>query len=982
MIDEAEINKTLKSVPSSFALEHIVSKKAKKDVESIISKLKKEEEDAVFDLDEEYIRDYNLISYLYWSLGERNRALEYNAKALGKDKINLIAAANQTRFYLSLNEPAQLQNAYTNLVTVKKQNNYETILLSGQAEIAYNYTRLGFRQYEKAVKEFQNILEKAQLIDDIDQSVIFLWKFGLGLTFRRLSHTGNIGNEFQAAAADERLKDAVRIFVEIIESDWMSQRCKALAYVQLADSFFNVKLAKKKYRDYFPEKYCKLEEDDFYQKAESICPKEPYILERYGKYLRTQRSLEEAEDRLRKSISIRPTSTAHHHLALTLKFKLYKQYNLPPYCKKPFNRQFSEMAPCQKESHVRNLFPDDSKQRGSASSEQVVQKQEGIQFMDASTPFDSGVHSLTSSIETRFGAACKRERKQTEHDSKAKYSASSVEVKKKEGVQQMDDSTPFDSGICNLTSSVESRVGAVGGAERKQTETADPPFQEDVANNSLSTSLKHMSLAENANIKQGDGYSKMASKDAKHTGLVPEEKDDSYDKLQTANVRSGPKGSINPAMRNWRNMIKSPTKVPFLSEKDTRPVLYQLNKAIELTNNRAAKYDKGLILRSRKDFDGAIAVFKTLMDEETSLMYLANAYEQCAFCLQDKLLTISYNEKAKKDIVYDQKSFLMKAIAVSAKLAGGIPNVTEVWASGTTLKTILLGEAKTKGNLKDLAMLSERLRENSSAIAYYEEIMSMDESEQKNPTLLMKIAENQMHDKNYIEAISFLEIVSMLPEGKEYIDQNVYKKALIEAGFESVKSKQDIQIGSKYLKSAINPAVWSNVLKSNATDDSEPHVENEDDRYDIFILNNESDTDSLVGALEITNFLKKDCQLNATMNLQDMVCGTLELSSLFSVIDRSNNMIIFVDSSCRENKIYQYCVEHIIRRNINMMLVLEAENVELPGILASFKSKIPSLVYEATETNKEQRLDLMKSMFYKLSGYPTPDCKTLYERLA
>ena len=61
-----EIVESLKNIPCSFNLSTVVAKKTKSSLEVIIEKRLKEDEICIYDTEEEIIRDYNLLSYLFW----------------------------------------------------------------------------------------------------------------------------------------------------------------------------------------------------------------------------------------------------------------------------------------------------------------------------------------------------------------------------------------------------------------------------------------------------------------------------------------------------------------------------------------------------------------------------------------------------------------------------------------------------------------------------------------------------------------------------------------------------------------------------------------------------------------------------------------------------------------------------------------------------------------------------------------------------
>ena len=354
MMDGDEIAALLQDIPCSFSLSATVAKKSKSALEAIIAKLLKEDDMCIYDMEEEVIRDYNLLSYLYWCTGNTKKAFEFNTKVLERNPYNITAAVNKIWFYLALHSPYEAKTALEHFHTLKENRNFDSICLTGEAEIAYAYTRLGFRHYETAVDEFNKVLSKATKRQDVDKNSVYLWKAGLGLTLRRLSHTGNVGNSSEMQKTRQRLREAVDVFVELIESDWESDRNKAFSYVQLAQVAETVEWDKLMPDEFFPIKYRGWDIETFYHMAERHCKGDAYTLERYGKFLRQKYKIDEAETKLRASIAVMPTSTAHHHLALVLKTKLNKDLNKTRH--RPFSRSYTRPRTAEFQRYTREDY--------------------------------------------------------------------------------------------------------------------------------------------------------------------------------------------------------------------------------------------------------------------------------------------------------------------------------------------------------------------------------------------------------------------------------------------------------------------------------------------------------------------------------------------------------------------------------------------------------------------------------------------------
>ena len=871
MMDGDEIAALLQDIPCSFSLSATVAKKSKSALEAIIAKLLKEDDMRIYDMEEEIIRDYNLLSYLYWCTGNTKDAFEFNKKVLERNPNNITAAVNKIWFYLELHSPYEAKTALEHFHTLKKSRKFDSICLTGEAETAYAYTRLGVRHYETAVDEFNKVLSKATKRQDVDKNSVYLWKSGLGLTLRRLSHTGNVGNVSEMQKTRQRLREAVDIFVELIESDWQSKRNIAFSYVQLAqvaetDEWDKLTL------DEFPIKYRGWDIETFYHMAERHCKGDTYTLERYGKFLRLKHKLDEAETKLRASIAVMPTSTAHHYLALVLKAKLNKDLNKT----RPFSRSYTQSRTTEFQRYTRHDY--------------------GQPRFDFYANKDTRTDDFYANKDTRTESPFQGERT-GRRGQKQRYPR----------YQQ-----PYTSGLskqCTAFSGIYKGYSATG-------ETSSHTYEE-----KMEASSRHEFVDNKAN---------------------------------TASMRS---------------KVKCPTKVLPYPKGDARvdEIIYHLNQAIKLGENRAATYDKGLILRATRDFDGAIATFQSLIKEETSLMYLANAYEQCAFCVQSKLEDTSIDPETEKRLLHERKSYLIASVAISTKMVARIPNISKIWKAGTSLKNILIGEGKSKETLKELALLSERLNDYKDAVAYYQEILQLGESQQENPEILMKIVKNQIADGQFIEAVSVFDLIMMMPNGKRCFDEKLYCTALIEAEFESIRGTAESN--TDYLKSVLNYKPDRCEAEGDSKEERgrgkspsyQSSTETGEETFDIFVLCSENGK-TLQHAKRMVTFLQAKCKVTATLNREDVVPGHLELSTMLAFISQSQNVVICLDEEDALHGMLQRGIEHAAREKSNIVVVLMTANASIPSCLGGFQS----ILYKTSEEVSEE--DWMKSLFYKLAG--------------
>ena len=183
-------------------------------------------------------------------------------------------------------------------------SDYQKRRLVAQAEVAYYYTRFGLRHYERAIELFEIVLQQVQTGETIEQTLVSLWKLGLAMTLRRVSHIGHIENDVQSSKVHSNINKAIQILTEIIKSNWHSQRNKAFACVELASLAYYTETA---FKGMFR---CSYKAADLYRMAEKLGLNDTYILQKYAKFLKVNGKQMEADELLRKSVAICPTLMA------------------------------------------------------------------------------------------------------------------------------------------------------------------------------------------------------------------------------------------------------------------------------------------------------------------------------------------------------------------------------------------------------------------------------------------------------------------------------------------------------------------------------------------------------------------------------------------------------------------------------------------------------------------------------------------------
>ena len=958
------IRKNLKIIPNSFLLRECLSTKSKEWVNSTINKSLNEVDNKVYEFTDEYVRSYNLISFLYWSLGETVHAKEYNNKVLEIENNNIIAVANLIEFSIEEEDAYAIQIWNEKLLDIKKSS---FLLLKGEAEIAYCYTRLGFKYYETALKKYTDILEKSNS-EPIDKNLVMLWKYGIGLTLRRMSSLVSVHSEAQASLRKKRIKDAINVFVNLVKEENFKEnnRIKAMAYTQLGELCFTVEKERLMRKEYFPQPFCNWKEEDFYQTGLHMCEGETYVLERYGKFLRYKKQYDDSEMMLRNSISIRETSFAHHHLALTLKSKLHRELSdrkrsyFRGAATSPDDTSVSYMR-TYSEPHKRNLFP---KYNPAFNAPEVLQtySKDGNNTVNDTSQKSLSKITFNKVQEPVKGSYTKPYTNANSDWYLGHYQKPrSTNVNKTGSRQHLAITEKYGDHrryFPKERSNEHMACNQAHGASFSQ-----KSFNYDSGIDSMSSMFKSLSLGAST-----DDTGKQTHPIDSQSGLTLKQNTTSFRKSRDVGTPvllsnlSNSQKSNSYKVNQTKAMIKSPKKLLSLP-KDwrTEEIFDHLDKALHIENS-AALYEKGLTLRAIGSLDEAIEIFKKLFSKETSLLYLANAYEQCGLCYKEKIEYLNGDEK--KRMVFNMKDYFMKSVALSAKLVSEIPNIAEIWSSASSLEEIISKENPSKQNTRQLAVLHERLNNYNEAITYYKQLLKLEENVESAPEMLASIARNHMLDQDYISAATVFDMIRSHPHGDKCIDQNMYLNCLIEAGLHAVMTNVEMQLGRTYLRTALR--------HNDETDPTELHQHEADDKiedestFDIFILCSENDMTVYRMAAKVMSFLKRECDLSVTLNSADVMMGAPKLSETLGMIDNSETFIVFIGKTETTDNQYGLCVEHIITDKKKIVVIAEEEEIKAPAIIERFKHRINTIIYDKSVNEESVSVDWVKMLFQQL----------------
>ena len=307
----------MSAFPSSFDLNFDILTKEKKQAEReyLLSKLK-----GKFTIVEEEIQLLNFVSFLSFLLGDTEKVYELNDTVLEKTNSNVTALANRAwfnrkngRFYQAQKGLEKLQNLSQNV----NMNVWDDALKLAKGENAIALASCGPEFYKIAVDAFESLLKDLPKNED----VIAMWNFEYGLCLRR---TLNVFNStfLPKDDAESTMKRACSAFSNVIQSSQLNT-FQARAWCCLGELVYTVRHLPITYGheltryipphciaqtvlDYF-ENGLQLDSEDF--DVNLVC----------ARYFHYYDKDTESVERFEKALSIRQTSKAYHHYALTLK---------------------------------------------------------------------------------------------------------------------------------------------------------------------------------------------------------------------------------------------------------------------------------------------------------------------------------------------------------------------------------------------------------------------------------------------------------------------------------------------------------------------------------------------------------------------------------------------------------------------------------------------------------------------------------------
>ncbi|KAL4235264.1 Interferon-induced protein [Mactra antiquata] len=336
-----------------------------------------------------------------------------------------------------------------------------------------------------------------------------------------------------------------------------------------------------------------------------------------------------------------------------------------------------------------------------------------------------------------------------------------------------------------------------------------------------------------------------------------------------------------------KRLINSPKKVHKLdlikNKDEIEEILKHLDKAIEIGMNNDAIYDKGLLLRQIGQLKEAEQVFKTLTRNQhrhTSLVVLANSYEQIGYCLQEAMETDKSDDPENDE--EDMKMNFKRSLEISCEIVAKIPQLKDCWETAPTLQSLLEGNATTKEALKDLSFLYEKIRQYDKCIDTLKLLVSKAETNEEQIEYGQQIIQDHLKMERFDDSALSFEIICCLPEWQNLVDAKLFVKVFIESAYDSYE-KGDSEVANLRFENAFDFCRSKRTLGQSNTKEME---------FSVLVLCNPNDENNGEILVEVLNHLG----IKSSLNIDGVVgFGRLKSDLLGDVVEQSNHVLVIYD---------------------------------------------------------------------------------------
>ena len=274
----------------------------------------------------ETARARNLSAFALWRLGRHDDALRQLDLVLDMDdqRDNLVTLANKAVILWHQHHLSSADDHVQELRQIQEDcGHFRYLVVKAKAELAFSYTRLGPSFIPYAVALFLEVIPEAK------EPEKWLWKFGLALIRRRKLRAlpQSSSPAMPGTVMVDEQRSILQLFQEIIRN-CTSNNLKAKAYAEMAILLHTVWHSPRR-DDFLSE--AGMDTRGACERALQLDSNDNSVLCKCGRIFRYLRETDKSCKLLKKALSIRPSSTAYHHLGLTYKSlatrEIYKDVN-------------------------------------------------------------------------------------------------------------------------------------------------------------------------------------------------------------------------------------------------------------------------------------------------------------------------------------------------------------------------------------------------------------------------------------------------------------------------------------------------------------------------------------------------------------------------------------------------------------------------------------------------------------------------------
>ncbi|PVD29646.1 hypothetical protein C0Q70_08901 [Pomacea canaliculata] len=691
----------------------------------------------------ETARATNLLSYCLFCLGnltEANKQID-KSRALDDQKTNIVSLANKAFILTYMDYYDRAQEQILVLQELKKQADFPYLVTKAKGELAFSYTRMGPLFYSQATRLFREILPNARGEEQ------FLWEFGLALTYRRVMHIQNI--EVITVIDNQEVRSlgemTLKLLNDIIRGS-KSKNLQAKAYSELA-LLLNQNRTNTRFNQeagISAEKAC--------NKALELDEEDYSVLVKTGRIFRYLKKTEMSCQLLETAVSIRPSSTAFHHLGLTYKAlataAVYRGSSSFTRGRGSFRGTGDRgrgggwrgrggrgrMSEETWSGQIRDGMRRDWIGVNARRSDPMV-GQNSVVYYGRGRARQSGNWRGTREFTCRSADYRQSESKSDTH---GKYYAQKQE------------------SVC---------YSSLLGAERATTHIKETSIKGDDC--SLNAAFGMMSL-------------------------------DSVDHSDSAkSVSSTYKVGETLTQRELKKMVKTPsgneTKFSRSNPYIPKALLY-LEKAVKFSKdeNKRAVYDLALLHKALEEYDNALHLLLEIRSNKSMMIGAfdkVNAWEQTGLILKT-MSKNETNEEEKKKLDKEGETMLRTALHEAMRLFSRTPGIQQqvchVWNSfSTLLADIENSDGNTREKIREKARLLTLVSKHKESISLLQELKSISSQSENDPETLKILIENYSETEDYESAAIFIDLLKCSSEGNptmslfgdKYYTQKVYIKA-------------------------------------------------------------------------------------------------------------------------------------------------------------------------------------------------------------